>query len=209
MTYRINLATPPGKGWVRLPVDQPKSTGLFSAVRGRNTGHDLTGWAATAARDLLGPPADPEALSAQTENLARLASDARERGAKLACAWIQAEPAGTVAQLNVSTIHRARQQPAPQLDALEELFARRDAKTTELEVSRVELPAGPAVRLRREWYEEGGSTPADAVVSVTYVCRPPQIKDAIVYMMYWVLADDDPLFTEIADSLAETLRIIT
>ena len=39
------------------------------------------------------------------------------------------------------------------------------------------------------------------------MCRPPQIKDAVVYTMYWVLVDDDPLFTEIADSLAATLRI--
>jgi hypothetical protein len=47
------------------------------------------------------------------------------------------------------------------------------------------------------------------VVSVTYVCRPSEIKDAIVYMMYWVLVDDEPLFTEIADSLAPTLGITT
>jgi hypothetical protein len=41
------------------------------------------------------------------------------------------------------------------------------------------------------------------------VCRPPEIKNAIVYTMYWSLADDDPQLTEIADSLATTLRIAT
>jgi len=208
MTYRMNISVPPGDGWVWLPTDKPKRSGLLPALRGkdRDRDRDLPGWAAATARGLLGPQADPELLGKYTDSLARRAADSRERGMKLACVWMS-EPAGAVAHIDVSTIHVSREQPALQLDTLEGQFARRDAATTRLEVSRVELPAGPAVRLRREWHD-GGDSPSDTVVSVTYVCRPPEIKDAVVYTMYWVLVDD-PLFTEIADGLAPTLRITT
>jgi hypothetical protein len=203
MTYRININVPPGDGWVLLPPGQPGRSGLFSAARGKDK--DLPGWAAATARELLGPQADPELLARYTDTLSGSAADARARGMKLAWAWMS-EPAGQVARIEVSTLHVSRGQPALELDALEKQYAERDGQTTELEVSRVELPAGPAVRLRREWHQTAGDR-SDAVVSVTYVCRPPQIKDAIVYMMYWVLVDDEPLFTEIADALAPTLRI--
>jgi hypothetical protein len=207
MTYRMNISVPPGDGWVWLPTDKPKRSGLLPALRGQDKDKDLPGWAAATARGLLGPQADPELLGKYTDSLARRAASSRERGMKLACVWMS-EPAGAVVQIDVSTIHVSREQPALQLDTLEGQFARRDTATTRLEVSRVELPAGPAVCLRREWHD-GGDSPSDTVVSVTYVCRPPEIKDAVVYTMYWVLADDDPLFTEIADSLAATLRITT
>jgi hypothetical protein len=139
--------------------------------------------------------------------LTELAAGCRERGVKLACVWIPDEVRAPVAHVAVSTIHTSHQHTVLTLDMLEGWVAKRDAATAELEVSRVEVPAGPAVRLRREW--RGGDSPSETVVSVTYVCRPPEIKDAIVYTMYWVLVDDDPLLTETADSLAATLRIAT
>jgi len=212
MTYRMNISVPPGDGWVWLPTDKPKRSGLLPALRGKDNGKngdsDRPGWATAAARGLLGPQASPELLESYADTLAGLATSARERGVKLACAWMR-DSGWPVAQIGVSTIHVSRGQPALTLDTLEGWFARRDDDATAaLEVSRVELPAGPAVRLRREWHD-GGDGPEDTAVSVTYACRPPEIKDAVVYTMYWVLVDDDPLFTEIADSLAPTLRITT
>jgi hypothetical protein len=211
MNYRMNIAVPPGDGWVWLPAEQPGRSGLLSALRGKDNGKNAASdleWATVTASGLLGPQAGSELLKECAGTLAGLAAGARERGVKVACAWIR-DSLWPAAQINVSTIHVSRGQPALTLDTLEERFARRDDDgTAVLEVSRVELPAGPAVRLRREWHG-GGGTPSDTVVSVTYACRPPRIKDAVVYMMYWVLVDDDPLFTEIADSLAATLRITT
>ena len=166
MTYRMNIAVPPGDGWVWLPTDKPRRSSLLPALRGRDKDRDLPGWAAATARGLLGPQADPEVLSNYTDSLARRAAGSRERGMKLACVWMS-EPAGAVAQIDVSTIHVSREQPALRLDKLEGQFARRDDEATAvLEVSRVELPAGPAVRLRREWHD-GGDGPEDTVVSVT------------------------------------------
>lgn len=214
MTYRINIAVPrPVDSWVWLPVAKPKRSGLFIALRdrGRDGDSDITEWAAAKARELLGTGADPQALRCHADSLARAASSGRKRGLKMAAVWIQKERAATVAQLEVSTWHLTRDDRySLSLDMLERVFARRDSETAELEVSRLELPAGPAVRVRREWHQDGpGGSPEDAAVSVTYVCLPPQIKHAIVYMMYWVLADDFPELTALADSLAPTLRIIT
>jgi hypothetical protein len=50
-------------------------------------------------------------------------------------------------------------------------------------------------------------SPADTVLSVTYACLPPETRDAVMYTMYWTLPDDEPRLTEVADSLAATLRI--
>jgi hypothetical protein len=203
--FSIRIAKPAGDGWVRLPAERPKRSGLAAALRGKDK--DLAEWAPAAAGELLGPQADPKLLDTYTGLLTDLATGARERDVKLAYAWIPGSAGVAVARIDVSMIRTSRQYPVLTLDTLEEQFGARDASTTELEVSRVELPVGPAVRLRRAW--RGGDSPSDTAVSVTYACRPPEIKNAIVYTMYWSLADDDPQLTEIADNLAATLRIAT
>jgi hypothetical protein len=94
MTYRINIAVPPGDGWVRLPIGKPGRPGLLSALRGskgngKNGESGLPGWADATARELLGPGAHPEMLKECTDKLAGLAANARERGVKVACVWIR------------------------------------------------------------------------------------------------------------------------
>jgi hypothetical protein len=203
--FSIRIAKPAGDGWVRLPAERPKRSGIAAAIRGKDK--DLSEWAAATARELLGHEADPKLLDRYVSALTGLAAGARERDVKLAYAWMPGTAGLAVARIDVSMIRTSRQYPELTMDTLAEQFAQRDASTTELEVSGVELPVGPAIRLRREW--RGGDSPADTAVSVTYVCRPPEIKNAVVYTMYWSLADDDPQLAEIADSLAATLRIAT
>jgi len=211
--FGIGLGRPPGQGWVRLP-EEPESTGKspIAALRAKSkdknkNNEDLTEWAATTAGDLLGPGPDPARKAQYAETLADLAAGARKRDVRLGYAWIPNDVGAVVAKIDISVIHTTREHPELTLDLLERRFAGRDAATLELEVSRTELPVGPAVRLRREW--GSADSPADAVVSVTYLVRPPAIRNAISYSMYWVLVDDDPLLTEIADSTAETLSITT
>lgn len=203
--FSIKIAKPAGDGWVRLPAERPKRSGIVAAMRGKDK--DLSEWAPAAARELLGPQADTKLLDTYADALTDLAAGARERNVKLAYAWMPGTAGVALARIDVSMIRTSREYPALTLDTLEEQFAKQDASTTELEVNRVELPAGPSVRLRRQW--RGGDSLSDTAVSVTYVCRPPEIKNAIVYTMYWSLADDGPQLTEIADSLAATLRIAT
>ena len=202
--FSLTMAKPTGDGWVRLPVEK-STTGILAKVRGKD--RELTKWAAAAARELLGPQAEPKLLGTCTDTLIELTGDSREREVTLAYAWLPGPAGVDVARIDVSMIHTSREHRVLTLDMLEERFAMRDAATAKLEVSRVELPVGPAVRLSRQW--RGGDSPSEIAVSVTYVCRPPEIKNAVVYTMYWVLADDSPQLTEIADSLAATLRITT
>jgi hypothetical protein len=201
--FAITIAQPPGDGWVRLPTAKPERASLLSALRGRDKA--LPGWAASASRELLGPDADGERARDYAAGIAGLAAAARERGAYLA--YVQMSDSAEVPALSVevSVFRTSRAYPELTLDKLEKLFEKRDPETVSLQVSRTELAAGPAVRLRRHW--RGGDDQADTVVSVTYLCRPPEIQNAVVYTMYWFITNDYPVITEYADALAATLQI--
>jgi len=198
------IAQPPGDGWVRFPAARPRHTGPLSALRGPGKDEDLTGWAAAAARGLPGPRADPGLAGTYAVMLAELAASGRERGLLLGYAWLPGAT-GPVAQIDVSLLRAARARTGLTVDMLEKQFGRPDPGTVEFEVSKVQLPAGPALRTRQVW--QAGDSPSDTALSVTYACRPPEISDAVMYTMYWTIADDEPRLTEIADALAATLRI--
>jgi hypothetical protein len=201
--FAITIAEPPGDGWVRLPTAKPKRQGLRITLRGKDKA--LLGWAASTSRELLGPEAGDERARDYAAGLAGLAAAARERGAYLS--YVQMSDSAEVPALSVevSVFRTSRAYPELTLDTLEELFEKRGPETVSLQVSRTELAAGPAVRLHRHW--QGGNDQADTVVSVTYLCRPPEIKNAVVYTMYWLIANDYPVITQYADTLAATLRI--
>ena len=201
--FAIKIAKPPGDRWVQLPVDKPKRPGLFTTPRGKDK--DLAQWAAITALELLGPETDDERVRGYAEQLAGLTAAARERDINLAYVRMLASTRVPAANVEVSVFRTSRAYPVLTLDTLEGLYAKRDPATASLDVSRVELPAGPAVRLYREW--RGGDDPSDTVVSVTYVCRPPEIKNAIVYTMSWLIDNDDAELAPYADNLATTLQI--
>lgn len=194
---QLSITAPRGPGWVRLPVEPPKRR-LFGSRRGMEK--PVTDWAAAQAREALGE--DP-AARAYAEMLARLARSGRERGEKLAFAWFPKPGGLPAAQLSVSTFGASGEQPT--LDALEEEFGWRDEHTRTLESERADLPAGPAVRVRRE--QSAGDDSPDVAVSITYAILPPEMKDALVFTMFWLLADDDPDLVFIADSAAMSLRV--
>jgi hypothetical protein len=204
--FGIGIDSPPGNGWVRLPVEKPKRRGLAGVFQGRDG--ELSAWADASARDLAGAdgatPA-PDAVSRYTELLTDLTVSARQRDVLRSYAWI---PSGAlVATIDISTIRWPLKGPALTLDALEQMQARRDDNTVELEISRTEIPAGPAIRSR---IVQGNKDDAsEAVVSITYAIRPPVIRNAVLYVMSWVLADDFPALTETADSLVKTLIVAT
>jgi len=213
--FSIEIGRPAGDGWVQLPVESPKSSGLFSALRGQD--RDLGRWSASLAGQRLGPGADRQRLDAYARMLTGLAAGGRKRGLQLGYAWLPDGADSPAANVDVSVVRTSRERPVLTLESLEEQFASRDAGTERLDVSRAELPAGPAVRLLRQW--RGSGSPAARVVSVTYVTRPPEIRNAVVYSMFWAPADADAdagdgngadaELTEYADRLAATLRILT
>lgn len=203
--FAIKIAHPPGDGWVQLPMDKPKRPGLFTATHGKDK--TLAQWATITALELLGPETDNEPVRVYAEQLAGLAAAARERDIYLAYVRMLGSAEVPAANVEVSVFRTSRAYPVLTLDTLEELYAKRDRETASLEVGRVDLPAGPAVRLHRAW--QGGDDPSDTVVSVTYICRPPEIKNAVVYTMSWLIDNDDPELAQYADDLATTLRITT
>jgi hypothetical protein len=204
--FAVKIAQPQGDGWVQLPMDKPKRAGLFTAARGGKD-KNLAQWAAVTALELLGPETDNEPVRAYAEQLAGLAVAARERDIYLAYVRMLGSTEVPAANVEVSVFRTSPAYPVLTLDTLEGLYAKRDPETTSLEVGRVELPAGPAVRLYRAW--QGGDDPSDTVVSVTYVCRPPEIKNAVVFTMSWLIENDEPEPAHYADNLAMTLRITT
>jgi hypothetical protein len=208
----LSLTPPPGPGWVQLPVEHPKRSGIAAKLLGAGSGKDkaLADWAQKQARVALGPDPVAEDAAAYTQTLTSLTLSGRGRGEKIAYVWFPEPGAAPIAQLSVSEYGRSGGQANLTLNMLEEELAWRDEQTVALETVETNLPGGPAVRVRREQAigdQAAGDGPADAIVSVTYAFRPPQIKSALVLTMFWSRSDDEPLFTEIADTLANTLRV--
>jgi hypothetical protein len=215
--FGIGIDPPPGDGWVRLPVEKPKRRGLADVFRGRDS--ELTDWADATAREITGADGSsatdlgPDVLARYTELLTDLTVSARERDAVRSYAWVPTSMKGAlIATIEISTIRWPPEGPELTLDALQEIHAKRDENTIELEITRTQVPAGPAIRRR---LVQGIHTPGDrvdaseTVVSITYAIRPPAIRNAVVYVMSWVLADDFPALTETADSLVKTLIVAT
>lgn len=200
------IAQPPGEGWVQYPAAKPRRTALLGALRGPGNDEDLTGWAAATAARLPGPRADPALTDTYAVMLAELAASGRQRNLLLGCAWLPGTT-GPVAQIDVSMLGVTKKGSRLTVDMLEKRLGHPEPGTIEFEVSKVQLPSGPALRTRQVWQAVPDS-PADTALSVTYACLPPEARDAVMYTMYWTLPDDEPRLTEIADSLATTLRVI-
>jgi hypothetical protein len=209
--FGIGIDSPPGEGWVRLPVEKPKRRGLASVFRGRDG--ELTAWADATARELTSTDPDRDVLARHTELLTDLTVRARERDVLRSYAWVPKNMKGAlIATIDVSTIRWSSQGPELTLDALEEMHSERDDSTIQLEITRTQVPAGPAIRrhLVQGIRPHGDMVdPSEAAVSITYAIRPPVIRNAVVYVMSWVLADDFPALTETADSLVQTLIVAT
>lgn len=203
----LSITPPPGRGWIRLPVEPPKRK-FFGSARGIEK--PLTDWAAAQAREAFGPDADRETVVAYATLLTRLSISARERGEKMAFVWFP-EPGGLpVAQISVSAFGPSDETAT--LDSLEEKLSWRDSQTGQLEVERMELAAGQAVRVRRvqatgDSTADDSADPSEVAVSIAYGFLPPQLDSALVFRMFWTLDDDEPVLTEIADSTAKTLRV--
>lgn len=195
----MRMSPPPGEGWIELPVAAPKARGLTSRGRAKARDRDLGTWAHAAARDSLPEGSDPGSVARRSELLTLLTSGGRDRGETLAYVWLPDPDAGPLARLSVTE----QGQLDLGIEQLEQTYAWRDEETRALEASRVDLPIGRAVRVRREQ----GADPTDTVIEIGYALSPPRVPTTILYSMYWALSEDDPVLTQIADSVIHTLRV--
>ncbi|MBO0767816.1 MAG: hypothetical protein J2O48_03940 [Solirubrobacterales bacterium] len=157
-------------------------------------------WAAAKARETLGAESDPAELADLTQVLTNLTRGARERGELLAFAWYPERQAVPFAQLALSTTLQGESKLT--LDALETVCGWRDEETRQLDVSTTDLPVGTAIRVCRAQGVDDG-----VVISVTYATVLAHHKCGLIFRMDWLAEHDEPLFAEMADQTAKSLRV--
>lgn len=202
----IVIADPPGPGWVRLLSRGRRRAGVAVTMRGRDT--ELADWAVSTAHSILGPSPDPDLLAGQAEQLTNLTLDSRERGHDAELVLLPSPCSVPAAHLYAAVL------PLPSglrraitLDNVERHLDQPRDTTREFDARRVELPDGPAVRTRRVEMLGDGDDPSEGIVAISYTMLPRAIRVPVTLSMYWVLVDDEPGLTRIADQAAETLRV--
>jgi hypothetical protein len=79
----------------------------------------------------------------------------------------------------------------------------------DIETSEVELPCGPALRVRSKSLDEPDEQAQGLVMEeVTHAIRPPGQSDAIVATMTWTALEIGDKLAEMADAIARTIRVI-
>jgi hypothetical protein len=78
-----------------------------------------------------------------------------------------------------------------------------------VEVTDLELPAGPAIRFhRRFWPKQSRAPVAYQWEEVMFAVRPRQISDSVVMSVSWVESKFSRALTKAADAMAPTLAIM-
>ena len=181
---------------LRLPVasDKPlKELGRESALR-------ILG---------LGTPED------RLEKFARVIRDgtksSRNRGAMMGCLiffpdYNRLPPIATVDVFG----YRSREPGTPSsLEFYRENFGTPDKDTVgQVEVTDLELPAGPAIRFHRRFWPKPTLYPiAHLWEEVSFAVRPPQISDTVLLTVAWVEFKFSEALINAADAIAPTLAI--
>ncbi|MDK3257884.1 hypothetical protein [Blastococcus capsensis] len=181
---------PPDDGWIWAPGPED----------------DIAAWAqATCAGLFVTGPAEVE-LADQLRSVARRL---RERDLDTGALWIPDPVYGVLATL---VTDRIRASGTPEELAAEYRTAA-DPGLAPPQVAVVELPAGPAVRVRRLETVANGLGAEQLIETVTHLVLPPGIVDAddvptaIELVVTWTLLQEGDEFAEMADEAAGLLRI--
>jgi hypothetical protein len=191
------------EGWVQLPVlDNPDK---FAHDR------KVQAWSERQARAMLGEDAGPDQLRERTGQLAASTYAARARDATYGLVLFSTPTApGPLAFLDVLRgVPDQHVYPELTFDALREVYAGDSADTLgAIDTQQVELPSGPALRVRRQRAEPGDPTGQSTVMEgVTYAIRPPGIDDAIVVTMTWAALQYGDRLAKMADAIARSVQV--
>jgi hypothetical protein len=78
-----------------------------------------------------------------------------------------------------------------------------------VEVTDLELPAGPAIRFHhRSWLEQSQAPGTHQWEEVMFAVRPPQISDSVVVIVSWLESKFSRALVNAADAMAPTLAIM-
>jgi hypothetical protein len=194
---KIALSYPPG--WVQLPVRPGKKL---------ERDKELDAWADSAARKMLGG-APSEQVSRRVRDLAELTISCRARKDRYGFAFYPPGAQSLVAMLDVNSLASDRENPVITLDLLEQIYATVSPDTVgDVDTARVDLPSGPAVRVRSRRVEErdpaGQGTLTEGVI---HAIRPPGFDGAVVATMTWTALQLGDKLAAMADAIAKTIRV--
>ncbi|WP_329301101.1 hypothetical protein OG410_24120 [Streptomyces sp. NBC_00659] len=192
LTYGITCP----RDWIPLPVT-PRE--------------ELKGsWAEQAAEDIVersvaaGYDIDPEAVQA---DLCARAEDSRSRAPFYAFAFYPDGFDAALGILEVDLIHPDDSVPLITLDWLTETFSTDDFGPPQ--VTRTDVPAGPAVRIRQDF--AAGGAPSDGpgllLETLTYGIVPTGTESAVVLLMSWTMPGIADAMEEAAGSIVQTLTV--
>jgi hypothetical protein len=194
---KIGLSYPPG--WIQLPV------GTSKKLEGDK---QLDAWAKNTAGAML-LDASAEAVSERARQLVHLTVGCRARHDRSGLAFYPKSADGMVAMLDVMSFAPDRDHRVLTLDLLAEIYARPAADTVgDVHSTRVDLPGGPAIRVRSMRVEEPDPTGHGTIMEgVTHAIRPPGFDSAVVATMSWTALQLGDELAEMADAIAQTIRV--
>jgi hypothetical protein len=196
--YDITFGFPPG--WLQLPVTDS-----------RKTGHDekLEAWAEDKAPSTLVPDAPQEQVAQRTQDLIELTISCRQRKDWYGLVFYPPSASGLVAALDIERYVPSRMHPQITLDALKGTYAKQTADTVgDIDSRHIGLPCGPAVRVRGKHLEEPDPNGQGTITEeVTYAILPPGLSDALVMTMTWTALQLGDKLAEMADAIAQTIRV--
>lgn len=196
---RIDLSYPPD--WVRLPVGKGKEPG-------QDTGLDA--WAGDQARKML-PGAPPGQVDIRAGELVSLTLGCRARKDRFGFAFYPPFSGGLVAVLDVKSYAPDPDHPEITLSQLEGIYRKVLAESVgESQVSKVDLPSGPAIRVRAKRMEDSDPAARGTFVEgITHAIRPTGYEDAVVTTMTWTALHLGDELAQMADEIARSIRITT
>ncbi|MGH3293519.1 MAG: hypothetical protein ACRDP7_17105 [Trebonia sp.] len=193
----------------RLSV--PKTTFMLPVVRDHRSLDEL---GREAAEKVYGSHAPEEQLQAFARFIHDGTKDCRQRGVKMGglIFFPDFNRLPPVANVDVFGYYSSKGEDTPSsLEFYRQHFGTPDKDTVgPIEVSDVQLPAGPAIRFHRRFWPK--PVPRWTPVShqweeVMYAVRPPQINDAVVLTVAWVEFKLSEALVKSADAIAKTLEI--
>lgn len=194
LNWRPELLVPDPTVWLPIASERP-----------------LGELAKESAATLLGPGATRKQLQALAQTVEDGTIIARRRHAMMAGLMFYPDLTRTpaIAEIDVHGFFPADPGEPLRLERYRRLYGTPDKQTIgPVEVSEIDLPAGPALRFHRhripkpDW--QGVSIEREDVI---YAVRPPQIDDAVVIFVSWVEKRFSQALITSTDEIARTLKI--
>ncbi|WP_406443244.1 hypothetical protein OHB14_30180 [Streptomyces sp. NBC_01613] len=190
---QYGISCPPD--WVRLPLDSSDEIGSWA----KNTTAELRERSQAAGYEL-----DQRAVR---KDLRSRVDDSRSREPFYAFALYPDGFDTALAVLELDLIHPDATVPQLTLDWLADAFSTQDfglPKTT-----RIELPVGPAVRIRQNFAADGPAPGGPGVLleTLTYGILPTGTESALMLLLSWTTPGLEEAMEDAADSIVQTLTV--